>query len=830
MKYCFLLFFCTLSIFGIQAQSLSFDGQNEYLSVPHNDAYNIGNGFTIEAWIFAETWRDQIWQGSIVAKDNQDPDRGFAFRCGANGSLSFVMAVDNTWNEVFTGSIMNANQWHHVAVVVDAGTMTLYIDGQSVATNSFTGTPSHGTDLAMSIGASTGFGGRNFHGNLDEIRIWNDARTQTEIADNITVDLTGAETNLVAYFPMNEGMGTVTNDISPTGATAGFNAMDETNWVDGYSLPDFDISVQDVYGVDVINMVDRPVKLKVDIQNTGIQPISNIDLAVKVNGASYVTETVSSTINANELFTHEFTLPVDLVGLIDPEIEVEASQASDGNSLNNIGILNVKTGSANNIIVSDQELHKNGELSNSVKMNLPNDLYKYEQVLLNIDLTCPTGGCGDWDVLADLKVVTSTGSYELARYITPYGIACGGWVVDITDFKSVLGGEVEFQTNVFVYTEQGWLVDMSIDLIDNNSQNTFQNLSRLWEKGYQVYGDPGISYDLDPVDVNFEANTEESHVRMTITGHGQGNTNNAAEFFEVDHTLTVDGSAFDNHHLWKSDCASNPCSDQAGNWLFSRAGWCPGQHVTPYIINTNSATTAGGSISLDYELQNYTNLLNTGYDNSGHTEPYYKIYSYFVEQSSTPYESYRNLVADNVIGNLVGNTIDMATVTITNNGFEDLSNYAINIFSNGELVATENFDETIAVGSTVDKVISLSEMIDVSASNTMFAEVVHDMDDNSGDNVAKTQVTTSNNNLSALEYEFIISPNPTPNGQLFLEYDDFWKGSRVQIFTTNGSLVKEFEITNNTTSFQLPHTGVFLYHLIQGEENLNLSGKIVYLK
>jgi hypothetical protein len=830
MKYCFLLLFCTLSILTINAQSLSFDGQDEYLSVPHNDAYNIGNGFTIEAWIFAEEWRDAIYQGSIVAKDNQSPDRGFAFRCGDNGSLSFVMAADNTWNEVFTGPVMNANQWHHVAVVIDAGTMTLYIDAQEIASNSFSGSPSPSVDMPINIGASPGFGGRNFFGNLDEIRIWNDARTQTELADNITTNLTGSEANLVAYFPMNEGTGTVTSDTSPTGASAGFNSMDASNWVDGYSLPDFDISVQDVYGVDVINMIDRPVKLTVDIQNTGTEAISNIDLTVKVNGEFYVTETVSNTITSNELFAYEFALPVDLVGLTDPVIEVEAAQASDGNSLNNLGVLNVKTGTTNKIIVSDNVLHKNGEQSNAIKMNMPNDLYKYEQVLLNIDLTCPAGGCGDWDVLADLKVVTSTGTYELARYITPYGIACGGWTVDITDFKSVLGGEVEFQTNVLVYTETGWLVNMTIDLIDNNTQNTFQNLSRLWEKGYQVYGDPGISYDLDPVTINFENNTDASHVRMAITGHGQGNTSNAAEFFEVDHTLNIDGSAFDNHHLWKSDCSSNPCSDQAGTWPNPRAGWCPGQEVAPYVINTNSATTAGSSISLDYVLQNYTNVLNTGYNNSGHTEPYYKIFSYFVEESSTPYETYRNLVADNVVGNLVGNTIDMATVTISNNGFEDLTNYTINIFSNSELVATENFDEMIAVGSTVDKVISLSEMVDVAASNTMFAEVVQSMDDNAGDNVAKTQITTSNNNLAALEYEFNISPNPTPDGQLFLKYDNFWKGSTVKVFTTSGILVKEFKITDNTTSFQLPDTGVFWYNLSHAKEDLNVSGKIVYLK
>jgi len=116
--------------------------------------------------------------------------------------------------------------------------------------------------------------------------------------------------------------------------------------------------------------------------------------------------------------------------LNDPVIEVVASHPNDQNALNNAQTLNITTGSSSSIIVSDKVLHKNGEQFNSIQLNIPNDLHRYEQVLLNIDLSCPTGGCGTWDVLSDLKAVTSSGTYEIARYITPYGIACGGWVVD----------------------------------------------------------------------------------------------------------------------------------------------------------------------------------------------------------------------------------------------------------------------------------------------------------------------------------------------------------------------------------------------------------------
>lgn len=824
-----LILMLTTHIAWAQNYALSLDGENEFLTVPHTDAYNIGTGFTVEAWIFAEEWRDALWQGSIIAKDNQDPDRGFSFRCGSNGTLSFVMSIDNTWEEAFTSEIMNANQWHHVAAVVDGTSIKLYVDGQESASHAISGNNSHSADMDINIGASPGFGGRHFNGVIDEVRIWSEARSQADIADNATVDLSGAEANLVTYYPMNEGSGNVAADISTSANHASLNEMDDSNWVDGYTLPDYDISVQNVYGVDVVNMINRPVKLKVDIQNTGIQPITNIDLAVSIDGAFYNMESVTATIPAGEVLAYEFILPIDIIGLTNPEIIVEASQAEDGNALNNTGELQVTTGSSDNIIVTDQAFHNVGQLQNTTRMTLPNDLHRYEQMLLNIDLSCPAGGCGIWDVLSDLKAITSSGTYELARYITPYGIACGGWVVDITDFKSVLGGEVEFLSTITVYTTQGWLLDMSIDLIDNDQEDTYSRLTKLWEEDYNVYGDPGISYDLDPVTVDVASNTETNHMRMTISGHGQGNTNNAAEFFEANHTLKIDGSDFANHHLWKDDCATNPCDDQSGSWLFNRAGWCPGQEVIPFVVNTSSAATAGASVSLDYELQAYTNLLNTGYNNSTHTEPYHKIYSYFIENASTAYRDYRNLAADNAVPTVVGTTIETVTVNITNNGLEDLTDFSINLFYDNAMVATEAFNETITVGSTVEKIISVNAPLNTSVSSAVLAEVVHNLDDNPGDNVVKSEVITNTNQL-LLDYRFEAFPNPTPNGQLTLQYDEFWNASVLKLYTANGVLVSTQTLSAGSDKIVLVNKGIYWYTLTHSERGETVSGKIIYVK
>ncbi len=826
LSFIILFGLCCNFAFG-QNSALSFDGVEEYLTIPHNDDYDVGDEFTVEAWIFAETWTDQSWQGTILGKDNQGPDRGYAFRCGADGALSFVMSVDNNWEEAVTTSIMNTNQWHHVAAVVDNGTITLYIDGQPMADHSFTGDAVAGDDLDLHISASAGFDGRFFDGVFDEIRIWDTARTQSEISDNATVDLTGSEDNLVLYLPFNEGEGTITEDLSSNGSTASLNEMDDTNWVQGYALPDYDVSVQSVFGIDVINMIDRPVKMSAIIQNTGVETISDIDLEVSIDGDLYMTETISNSIASGDALNYEFAFPIDLIGMTDPVITVEAFLNDDGNVLNNVGSLAIKTGSSNSIIVSDEELHNNTKQNYAVDLTLPKDLHRYEQMLLNIDLTCPSGGCGDWDVLADLRAVTSSGTYELARYITPYGVACGGWQVDITDFKSVLGGKVTFLTNITVYTATGWLVDMSIDLIDNNSEDFYSKISPMWEESYHVYGDPDIDDDLDAVALDVMDNTETNHVRMTITGHGQGNTNNAAEFYDVTHNLNIEGSPFADHHLWKADCSTNPCSPQSGNWQFPRAGWCPGEAVIPYIINTTSQASPGSTTTMDYEFQDYTNLLNTGYNGSSHTEPYYRLYSYFIENSSTAYTDYHNLSADNVVVDYDGNgSISTTTLSITNSGLEDLTDYSINVYYEGELVASELFNETIAAGASIEQSVTINFFTNLS--DALFVEVVNDQDDNPGDNVIKTSVVTSTNQLE-LDYAFEAFPNPTTDGQIAFRYDSFWEASTMNIYQANGVLIETIKLTDQNTSIQLDEGGMYFYTLTHPDLGTTITKKVVFV-
>ena len=96
-------------------------------------------------------------------------------------------------------------------------TLRLFINGveDNVRTGSQAPLP---TTTPVSIGRQSG-GGLAYAGLADEIRIWNVARSESELAGAKDKQLTGNETGLVAYWQFNEGSDDTVNDATGNGHT-----------------------------------------------------------------------------------------------------------------------------------------------------------------------------------------------------------------------------------------------------------------------------------------------------------------------------------------------------------------------------------------------------------------------------------------------------------------------------------------------------------------------------------------------------------------------------------------------------------------------------------
>jgi len=622
------------SSFAINAQNyaLKFDGTNDKVGILDSPELNPTSGMTIEAWINATEWNSNIWGGVIVGKQGTNPDKGYCFTAGQNGRVEFTVSVNEGWKAVSTPALLGTNAWYHIAGVYTGSQLMLYINGQLIQTEDAIGELTHGTGVVMNLGDNPTWPGRFWNGRLDEIRIWEIARTEAEIQANMSVELTGNETGLVAYYPMNEGSGSVLGDASGNENTGQLINMDDTSWVDGFQPVTADLGVIGIASPSVIGSgFETEEKIRIEVKNFATEPVSNFELSYQINEEPIVTENVNITIPPFETYIYTFENFVDLSAFT--EINITGSVFLEGDNNTENDAITETIAPTLNYMIFDQERHNYGGYgqSHTRTVYMPENLDNYSEIYVNIDLNCPTGGCDPWDQPAKLMINKNGENYEIARYITPYGVACGGWTWDITDFRSLLVNEVDWVSYVQVWWASGWLVSVELQLIEGSPLYPYSKVTKLWNEDNWVYGDPDISYDFPEKEVLIQPETVAAKIRMTMTGHGQGNTLNAAEFSEFTHHIWIDGEEVFEQHLWKDDCDQNSCSPQNGTYLYSRSGWCPGQDVQPWEWDINGYFAPGESVNFDFVLADYTNLLNSGYNGGSHTEPHYRCHTYLIE-------------------------------------------------------------------------------------------------------------------------------------------------------------------------------------------------------
>ncbi|ETR68591.1 MAG: hypothetical protein OMM_10367, partial [Candidatus Magnetoglobus multicellularis str. Araruama] len=210
--------------------ALHFDGTNDYVEIPGHSRLRPSQ-VTLEAWIKAESWGAISLDNTIVGTDGST-FTGYVLRCGDNGILNFALGKPNNWYGANSGQVMSLNRWHHVAATFDGTNLTVYVDGNEENSTSPSGAGiGYVGNEDVSIGESLVNSGRNFHGTIDEVRIWNYARTQTDIQNNMRKTLDGDETGLVGYWRFDQTSGTEVHDSTLNLHHGTLNNMDSSNWI-----------------------------------------------------------------------------------------------------------------------------------------------------------------------------------------------------------------------------------------------------------------------------------------------------------------------------------------------------------------------------------------------------------------------------------------------------------------------------------------------------------------------------------------------------------------------------------------------------------------------
>lgn len=223
----------------VSAQNaFEFNGTNQYITF--GLASGLGsNTFTLECWFYKKGNGNTTSTGTggvtdvipLISKGRGEAD-------GSNKDMNYLLGIRSSTNVlcadfeegtgqpsiglnhpvIGTTTIQN-NTWYHAAVTFDGQKWKLYLNGVLDGQDSIGVLPQSGSIQHAGIASamtSTGAAQGYFQGIIDEVRIWNVARTETEIRDSINKQVSSA-TGLVGRWAMDDVSGTTLTGTGSSG-------------------------------------------------------------------------------------------------------------------------------------------------------------------------------------------------------------------------------------------------------------------------------------------------------------------------------------------------------------------------------------------------------------------------------------------------------------------------------------------------------------------------------------------------------------------------------------------------------------------------------------
>lgn len=231
------------------SNALSFNGTPDYLTLP-SDVYFNGD-FTIECWVYPTAftnWSRIIDFGNGAGNNNVL----LGYTVGTSGSPGLYIGG----TQIQATSSIPLNQWSHIAATLVGTTGTIYINGVAAGTGNFP-VPANVTRNLNFVGRSNwGTGDPDASAIFDDLRIWNVARSASEIQAKMYTELYGSEAGLLVYLPFNDGVAcgdntAITTTLDKADAGGNSNATLHSFDLNGSCLSNFtngNPQVQKVFG------------------------------------------------------------------------------------------------------------------------------------------------------------------------------------------------------------------------------------------------------------------------------------------------------------------------------------------------------------------------------------------------------------------------------------------------------------------------------------------------------------------------------------------------------------------------------------------------------
>lgn len=251
-------------------KSILFDGTNDFIQFGDSDV--VTDNFTISGWVKPTDASDF---GIIMSKydDNTTYKSDRVFRIVISGSVCICTIKTSSGNNLATSTTtttLSDGEWFHFSFTNDGSNLKGYINGVLEDTDSTASGSLNSSNQNFLIGAQyvNTVVDNEFGGNIDEVGIWNEALTASEVAQiyngskaNFDLSQNGggytSASNLQAWWRMGDG---TLDDFPLIG--------DQTNTTLGAELINTNVTSNLSYwqsgGNDGITIVDNTVRIEND--------------------------------------------------------------------------------------------------------------------------------------------------------------------------------------------------------------------------------------------------------------------------------------------------------------------------------------------------------------------------------------------------------------------------------------------------------------------------------------------------------------------------------------------------------------------------------------
>ena len=217
MKILLPLFLAFFPLFLMGQNSLNTIGAGaRYVDIGDLDI--TGSQITVEAIIR----KSNTTVSNIISKHTGAADANYLFRptlFGITTTTGFYFCTNPV--------TLTVNEWYHIAATYDGSLIKYYVNGCKVNELPATGDLVQ-NNLITAIGARPGntVPVEHFRGNIDEVRIWNLVRTETEIQQNMNFLLPTTQPGLQAYYKFNNNYLNSQGNAAFNGTPQGSPAFD----------------------------------------------------------------------------------------------------------------------------------------------------------------------------------------------------------------------------------------------------------------------------------------------------------------------------------------------------------------------------------------------------------------------------------------------------------------------------------------------------------------------------------------------------------------------------------------------------------------------------